>query len=295
MEFSELPMILAYTMRNPCAGIFEVNYYIRRPHYGRLRHKHDSYQYLLVTDGTVTLEYNGEVHTLSRGQFSLLPPDVDHVIYTENGYTQMGVNFMPDLSLTGIMQQIETHCQEPIIGIDRRFLENEKEFVQQMITGSVVSQARVVLMCIEALVNMIENVLYGDETHFDTRLSYYLENHLDERLTTKQIAEYFHMSVPQLERLSRRYFGSGVVALYNQKRLVRARGLLNSSDKSISEIAQETGFYDAAHFSGFFSRQVGMSPSKWRKRKGWESLEDDESISQYDEIMKDKPKNKGGS
>ena len=295
MEFSELPHILAYTMKEPCAGILAVNYYIRQARFGRMRHKHSCYQYLLVTDGTVTLEYNDEVHTLSRGQFSLIPPGVDHVIYTENGYTQMGMDFSLDLPLSGIVQQIETHFQEPVIGMDRRFLENEKEFVHQMVTGSVVSQTRVILMCIEALVNMVENVVYDGETHFDMRLSYYLENHLDERLTTKQIAEYFHMSVPQLERLSRRYFGSGVVSLYNQKRLVRARALLNTTDKSISEIAQETGFYDAAHFSGFFSRQVGASPSKWRKRKGWESLEDDESISQYDEIMKDKPKNKGGS
>ena len=290
MEFSELPHILAYTMKNPCAGISAVNYYIRQARFGRMLHKHDIYQYLLVTDGTVTVEYNGEVHTLSRGQFSLIPPGVEHVIYTETGYTQMGVDFWSNIELPGLMQQIETHFKEPVIGVDRRFAEKESEFVPLMVTGSVVAQSRVILLCLEALTNMVENIIYDGETNFDTRLSYYLESRLDERLTTKQIAEHFHMSVPQLERLSRRYFGSGVVALYNQKRLVRARTLLNNTEKSISEIAQETGFYDASHFSGFFSRLVGMSPSKWRKRKGWESLDGDEERSEYDEMMEDKPK-----
>ena len=290
MEFSELPHILAYTMKNPCAGIFEINYYVRQPRYGRMLHSHEQYQYLIVTEGTVTLEYNGEKHTLERGQFSLIPPRVEHVIYTENGHAQMGITFTTELTLGALMQQFETHFKEPVIGEDRRILEKENEFIQLMVTGSVVAQTRVILLCFEALTNMVESVVYDGESNFDTRLSYYLEGHLDERMTTKQIADHFHMSVPQLERLSRRYFGCGVVALYNQKRLVRARALLNTTDKSISEIAQEIGFYDAAHFSGFFSRLVGVSPSKWRKRKGWESLDDDEERSQYDEMMKDKPK-----
>ena len=268
MPFSELPSILGYTMKNPCAAIHDINYYIRRENYGRPRHSHDMYQYLIVTEGSVTLEYNGVAQTLTRGQVSLIPPHVLHEIYTETGYTQLGVNFFTQHDMAGLMPLIETHIKAPVITKDMRFLEHEKEIVQMMVTNSIVTQAKACLLIGEALLNLVESVVYGTEDRFDTRLSFYLERHLEEKLTTAQIAEHFHMSVPQLERLSRRYFSCGVMAMYNQKRLIKARVLLTDTEKSISEIAQETGFYDASHFSNFFSKQIGASPSKWRKDRG---------------------------
>lgn len=267
MTFSELPEILGYTAKHPCAAISDINYFVRGEHYGRSKHAHDLYQYLIVTNGAVTLEYNGMQHTLKRGQVSLIPPHVLHVLYSEAGYSQVGINFRTDHDLAGLMPMIKTHIVTPVVTKDTRFLEHEKEIVQLIVTDSVVARSRACLLAGEALLNLVESVVYDQEGHFDTQLSFYLERHLGERLTAAQIAAHFHMSVPQLERLSRRYFASGVMALYQQKRLVKARVLLQDTDKSVSEIAQETGFYDAAHFSSFFAKRVGLSPSRWRRER----------------------------
>lgn len=266
--FSEMSSILGYTMKNPCAAIDELNYYVRGEHYGRSWHSHDSYQYLIVTRGTVTLEYNSGQQVLGRGQVSLIPPHVMHLIYSSMGYSQIGINFRTGHDLAGLMPLIRMHISTPVVIKDIRFLEHEKEIVQLLVTDSSLARSRACLLAGEALFNVLESVVYDThEEHFDTQLSFYLERHLGERLTTAQIAEHFHMSVSQLERLSRRYFSSGVMALYLQKRLGQASVLLQDTDKSVSEIAQETGFYDAAHFSSFFARWAGMSPSRWRREK----------------------------
>ena len=58
----------------------------------------------------------------------------------------------------------------------------------------------------------------------------------------------------------------GVIALYNQKRLSHACILLNNGWQSVSEIARQVGFSDAANFSNFFRKQIGLSPTNYRNR-----------------------------
>jgi len=50
----------------------------------------------------------------------------------------------------------------------------------------------------------------------------------------------------------------------NKIRLEVATGLLKNSNCSLSVIAEKTGFYDLSHFSRFFKRKMGLSPSEYR-------------------------------
>ena len=49
------------------------------------------------------------------------------------------------------------------------------------------------------------------------------------------------------------------------RRLKIAAQLLLTGDLTVSEVAYKTGFTDAANFSRSFTRQYGLSPSKYRK------------------------------
>jgi AraC-like DNA-binding protein len=48
-------------------------------------------------------------------------------------------------------------------------------------------------------------------------------------------------------------------------RIGHVKRMLLKSDLSLTEIAAETGFADPAHFTRMFRRQVGVSPSIWRR------------------------------
>lgn len=48
------------------------------------------------------------------------------------------------------------------------------------------------------------------------------------------------------------------------RRIVRSQILLASTEQSMSEIATACGFLTPAHFSTAFSRQIGMTPSRYR-------------------------------
>lgn len=59
--------------------------------------------------------------------------------------------------------------------------------------------------------------------------------------------------------------GVSYTDLVNERRLGFARLLLTTSGRSISDIALACGYAEAASFTRAFQRQVGQTPSRWRK------------------------------
>lgn len=51
-------------------------------------------------------------------------------------------------------------------------------------------------------------------------------------------------------------------------RIARVKHQLSETDLPLTAIAAETGFSDAAHFSRVFRKEVGISPSAWRRVQG---------------------------
>ena len=53
--------------------------------------------------------------------------------------------------------------------------------------------------------------------------------------------------------------------LRNPTRINAAKTILRTTDKRVSDVALETGFFDHAHFIRTFKRVVGTTPAKYRK------------------------------
>ncbi|MBR5084138.1 MAG: AraC family transcriptional regulator, partial [Prevotella sp.] len=79
-------------------------------------------------------------------------------------------------------------------------------------------------------------------------------------------ADKLHISTVYLSRVVRQVAGRTVVDYINQMLLMEASFLLQTSQLSITQIADHLHFADTPSFSKFFSRLSGMSPKKYRKR-----------------------------
>ncbi len=275
MRYSDKNVLENFTIRRPpCESVYELNYIVRSPNYGRMFHMHDYWQYFLVVEGTVVIVCSEGEYTLTRGQANLIPPFQKHMLYSDDGHTQIGINFYdnPSLDQIGLFPLLQMYAKNTLVAQDLRTLKRAPELKQCIFNGSSIDCTRATLILYEGVLNLAESIAYDSSERFDIQLSRYLENQMGEPLTTEQIARQFHMSVSQLERLSQKYFGSGVISVYNRKRLNRAIALLLSTDQSITAIAQQTGFFDSAHFSSFFSKRMdGISPSQYRKERKYES------------------------
>ena len=93
-----------------------------------------------------------------------------------------------------------------------------------------------------------------------------MEQNMAQPLSTRVLAERLNLSKRQLERLFVAETGESLQRLYRNMRLGYGLWLLQRPESSVTNIAQECGFADTAHFSRAFRAQFGMSPSQARSK-----------------------------
>jgi len=94
----------------------------------------------------------------------------------------------------------------------------------------------------------------------------YLDQHTNNRITLKELAEKSGMSVPHLSAEFKRCYGDSPINYLIGLRLQQARYLLLDQQLQVSEIARRVGYDDIFHFSKLFKKHFGLSPRAMRNR-----------------------------
>ena len=92
-----------------------------------------------------------------------------------------------------------------------------------------------------------------------------LPSHFAEHHDIAFYADRLHISPVYLSRVVRQVTGRTVIDYINQMLMMEATFLLQTSQLSITQIADHLHFADTPSFSKFFSRLKGMSPKEYRK------------------------------
>ena len=93
----------------------------------------------------------------------------------------------------------------------------------------------------------------------------YIADHLDSKLTLERLAGISGFKTDYFGKLFRREIGVGVSEYIRSRRIERACYELEHADKSIDEIAQETGFFDTSYFIKTFKKYCGVTPLHFRR------------------------------
>ena len=94
----------------------------------------------------------------------------------------------------------------------------------------------------------------------------YIAAHIDRSFGLSQIADTLEIPAYRLGELFRRKLGRSVGREIIRQKIVRARKLLEKTDKPVKEIASETGCCNIAHFVNTFRRDTGETPRRYRSR-----------------------------
>ncbi|MDD5729082.1 MAG: AraC family transcriptional regulator [Victivallales bacterium] len=93
----------------------------------------------------------------------------------------------------------------------------------------------------------------------------FIENHLKNNITVTELAQKACLSVSRFHRVFKQATGQSPGEFITKKRLAKAQSLLATTDMSMMEIAEETGFANVYYFSRIFKKYIGQPPASYRK------------------------------
>ncbi len=94
------------------------------------------------------------------------------------------------------------------------------------------------------------------------------------KVSIKELAQVLACSPTHLRRLFQQVFHTPPRRWLLEQRLQRAAYLLETSEKTVQQVADECGFESLSHFVRYFRQRFGCSPSQYRKQFLGQPVED---------------------
>ena len=94
----------------------------------------------------------------------------------------------------------------------------------------------------------------------------YISEHMDVKVTIKELAMHFHVSETQLKNCFKSVYGMSVHAYIVEQKMRAAANDISLEDTPILEIAGKYGFDNGSKFAGAFSRVIGTTPNIYRAK-----------------------------
>ena len=94
-----------------------------------------------------------------------------------------------------------------------------------------------------------------------------MERHLSKPYSVAELAQRLNISERELNRVFTKHAGEPPAALGRKIRLAHGHWLLVNSVRTVTQIASDCGFADAAHFCRWFGSVYGETPSHFRSRR----------------------------
>lgn len=244
------------------------------------------YTFTLVTEGWLTMNYNGiEIH-LTKGDLYIYSPGLSVTILSISqdyrSYCLMvdehttletpSVRDIVSMAYLPIVQLSEPKLslpQETAALLESRireiinYLHSDNTYKQQVLRMLYAiflldlqnAQDRIIVQ--RHVPQRIEEIFIG----FNRLLPLNFVEHHDIGFYADQL----HITSDYLSRVVKRVTGRTVIDYINQMLLMEASFLLRTSKLSIAQIGQRLNFADAPSFTKFFSRQKGMTPKEYRE------------------------------
>ncbi len=250
-----------------CAGhyYYDAQYYLSRQTYGSLLILH-------VIDGAFTYRKHGISVTAQKGETVVLDCYRAHEYYTDSGCECVWVHVC-GLNTFSLFEEL-THnggsclcCKNPQY-IERLLF----SVLEGLGSGMPPTEIFLSLKLYELFAELLNpqnagGKLVESENADVSVIQNYIIAHLHEDLNVRQLASQLYMSPSQFSRVFKRRTGVSPYQYILIARLNRAKDLLQKTDLSISSIAYDVGFHSESNFIYSFTKNVGVSPRKFRKLK----------------------------
>ena len=247
-------------------------------------HYHDYIEllYSLSTNATVWLE--GECYNFEPGDFIVINSGELHVVVPEECSEYICVKFSPQVLYTAEQALLEYKYVIPFLAgsthpkkftakeiegtlIPALCLDTMKEWNEQRTAYEISIRSNILKIFTEIFRLKYNNVLLPNlklNNALKTAIAYIHENF--STITEKEVAKNSGLSYHYFSSAFKAATGQSFNAYLNAVKLREAEKQLILSDKTITEIAYETGFANASHLISHFKEYKHTTPSQFRRK-----------------------------
>ena len=289
-----------YTLNDASAFSQGFAYYHNRS-YPILMHAHSFYELNIVTKGECRHYFNNRSHPAKEGDVFMIPPYAEHGYWApENKDPKLFHLLISNDILTTYKNQLSKYPGikilfevEPQIrqafnnlslnmNIPKELLSDFVDDFEELIAidkerskddGVMFELKTVCLLC--KLAKLISQKYATAGENRDNAADYiilkttqYMEENYFSKITVDDLSKIVNMSSPNFFRYFKKVFNTSPMEYLKKIRISHATAMLSSTDKSISFIAQECGFFDASHFTHTFEQSTNMKPKEFRLKSG---------------------------
>ncbi|HKJ89913.1 MAG TPA: AraC family transcriptional regulator [Oceanipulchritudo sp.] len=253
-------------------------------------HHHDYYEILIVTAGTgVHLTAVGR-HPLKRGSLAVLAPGQVHAFEPGPGLEVVNIYYLSEWLLNDLRGLWDQEGLIPLFFKAALFRRGPDSIPEGDLTGEVldlvINELRQLdaeqgqeapsllmqqLILLKVMVLLARTLHPPGTSRFASPVWSYLQ-HVEAVINRHQppgINRFAHangISRDHFRRLFTQATGMAPMEYFQHRRIQIACGRLLDPSRTITTIAHELGFTDAAHFSARFSHCKGCSPRAYRKQ-----------------------------
>lgn len=267
-----------------------------------LFHNHNFYEIMIVLQGEIDVVFEGLTYTYHPGDVSIVNREIIHLEKGYGNYKAAFLALLPDFMWSGDVRNI--FCDANQVGketalffkIDRenelqrkrsyiRYIRRESEKEQFAAEQEIEEFSKdlterkpgLYFLCYTHLIRLF--TILADKKQYQTQridmgvakeqdLVREVCRYLNDRkgpITADALAKTMNYSSNYISGLFRKYLDTSVLQYNREVRLKEAERLLRKSDKSVSEIAYETGYENRSHFYRIFKEKYGMTPMEYRE------------------------------
>ena len=226
--------------------------------------------------GRFEMRFCGSLHKslIHRTQCCFVPAGADSEMEFPPEAGSFAIYFPPG----SLAAMVDLDCATEIAPIIGRRRERVAHLLG-LIEGELVHPTFASEMMIDGLLRAIAGLLVEDRTgkpaeservHLAPtklkRVVEFIEAHLEAHIGLEDLARLADLSPYHFLRVFKLATGETPYQFLRGRRIERARALLVGHDMPLAELALECGFANQAHFTAAFTRELGVSPGRFRRQ-----------------------------
>ena len=244
-------------------------------------HDHSAVEILLTMEGSVTYTVEDAVYQVRKGEVLILPPDMPHALTMGEGSSRYLFLFEPEGILS--MRDIKTmspHFHRPFylhdgseahIRIREILLRIQDLYEKRELMWNTMCYSyllRIYAILAQRYLNGVRSRPSETgrivESEVITAAMTYINNHYSQDLSLEDVAGFAGFSRYYFSRSFKKQTGYSFKDYLCQKRLQVAMDLLIRTDKSMKDVAADSGFGSVATFNRVFREKKGCTPTQFR-------------------------------